>query len=259
MNIQDGIQKTEEQICSFLMIGQSNMAGRGEFGEVEPLLNASCFMLRMGRWQKMSEPINVDRGVFEYRPRSGVSLGASFADGVAKATEDRIGLIPCADGGTSLSQWMPGEVLYDHAVFMAKLAMRTSKLCGILWHQGEGDCKEQLNGNYEEAVRSYKDRFTAMITAMRRDLGSEEIPLLIGELSERYGEKYHMGECPAHMNRMFRELAEELPCCRVIEAHDLPLKEDELHFCSRSLRELGMRYCEGYLSIVSETKKEKNA
>ena len=135
MKIQDGIQETTNQIDSFLMIGQSNMAGRGEFSEVDPLLNPSCFMLRMGRWQKMSEPINVDRGVFEYRPRSGVSLGASFADGVAKATGKQVGLIPCADGGTSLSQWMPGEILYDHAAFMTKLAMRNSKLCGILWHQ----------------------------------------------------------------------------------------------------------------------------
>ena len=254
MKIQDGIQKTSEQICSILLIGQSNMAGRGAFGEVEPIHNPSCYMLRMGRWQKMSEPINVDRAIFEGGTRSGVSLGASFADGVAKATEEMVGLIPCADGGTSLFQWMPGEILYDHAIAMAKLAMRNSKLCGILWHQGEGDCKEQLNGNYEERVRSYKERFITMITALRRELGAEEIPLLIGELSERYGSQYNMGESPAYMNRMFRELEEELPCCKVIEARELPLKEDNLHFCSRSLRVLGTRYCEGYLSLTHQEK-----
>jgi hypothetical protein len=194
--------------------------------------------------------------VFEYRPRSGVSLGASFADGVAKATGKQVGLIPCADGGTRLSQWMPGEILYDHAAFMTKLAMRNSKLCGILWHQGEGDCKEAVDGNYEEVVRSYKERFITMITALRRELGAEDVPLLIGELSEHYGEQYRMGECPAHLNRMFRELEAELPYCRVIEAHDLPLKDDNLHFCSKSLRELGVRYCEGYLSLMNEKSKE---
>lgn len=51
--IKDGITK-KEKICSFLMIGQSNMAGRGEFGEVEPISNNKCFMLRMGRWQLMN-------------------------------------------------------------------------------------------------------------------------------------------------------------------------------------------------------------
>ena len=30
---------------SFLLIGQSNMAGRGEFGEVPEIINSKCFML----------------------------------------------------------------------------------------------------------------------------------------------------------------------------------------------------------------------
>lgn len=92
-------------------------------------------MLRMGRWQEMSEPINVDRAVAEEsRPRSGANLAASFAAQLQKETGSQIGLIPCADGGTRISQWQPGEVLFDHAVFQAKLAERTSMLTAILWH-----------------------------------------------------------------------------------------------------------------------------
>lgn len=34
---------------SFLMLGQSNMAGRGDFGEVEEINNPLCHMLRNGR------------------------------------------------------------------------------------------------------------------------------------------------------------------------------------------------------------------
>ena len=48
------------------MLGQSNMAGRGDFGEVEEINNPLCYMLRNGRWQPMSEPINPDRHVFGY-------------------------------------------------------------------------------------------------------------------------------------------------------------------------------------------------
>ena len=50
------------KIHSFLMMGQSNMAGRADFNEVEKIENSLCFMLRMGNWVEMSEPINVDRG-----------------------------------------------------------------------------------------------------------------------------------------------------------------------------------------------------
>ena len=69
---------------SFLMIGQSNMAGRGDFDEVSEIVNAKCFMLRMGLWVDMSEPINPDRAMFGHKFHSGVGLAASFADECAK-------------------------------------------------------------------------------------------------------------------------------------------------------------------------------
>ena len=47
----DGLSSAGSQVHSFLMIGQSNMAGRGEFADVEPIRNDLCYMLRMGRWQ----------------------------------------------------------------------------------------------------------------------------------------------------------------------------------------------------------------
>ncbi|MBQ8439852.1 MAG: hypothetical protein IJX19_04235, partial [Clostridia bacterium] len=62
--IKDGLQSTDEEVYSFLLIGQSNMAGRGDFADVEPIKNKRCLMLRMGRWQIMSEPINPDRKIF---------------------------------------------------------------------------------------------------------------------------------------------------------------------------------------------------
>lgn len=49
---------------SFIMLGQSNMAGRGEFGEVAEIINFDCYMLRNGRFIPLSEPINPDRKIF---------------------------------------------------------------------------------------------------------------------------------------------------------------------------------------------------
>lgn len=42
-------------VKSFLMIGQSNMAGRGFIHEVPPIYNERIQMLRNGRWQMMAE------------------------------------------------------------------------------------------------------------------------------------------------------------------------------------------------------------
>ena len=147
-------------IHSFLLIGQSNMAGRGDIGDVERVANPSLRVLRNGRWQPMSEPINPDRRIFVEHDtdfRSGISLAASFAEEYAETYNRRIGLIPCADGGTSLCEWQPGGILFDHAVMMSRLAQRTARIVGILWHQGESDSKDEANVSAYEgnASKSY--------------------------------------------------------------------------------------------------------
>ena len=237
----DGLEK-QGQIRSFLMIGQSNMAGRGNISEVEPIQNSSCYMLRMGRWQAMTEPINPDRAIFRGKYSSGVSLAASFADEVAKYTGWEVGLIPCADGGTIIEQWQPGEPLYDHAVMMAKLAMRTSKISGIIWHQGESNCRSLDTAEYRRL-------FLRLMESLRRDLGEADLPLVIGEISEDISPAHGMKDTAA-MNRLLHELQQECPNCAIVRAKDLPLKDDGVHFTSHSLRELGRRYFEAYKTLA---------
>ena len=241
--INDGIKLENDVIRSFLMIGQSNMAGRGDIADVPPIRNPLCHMLRMGRWQKMSEPINPDRAIFEWRYRSGVGLAASFADEVANRDGEKVGLIPCADGGTMLSQWMPGELLYDHAVMQTRLAMRTSRLSGILWHQGESDCRGDFS------AEQYKEDFIKMITSLKKDVGVTDIPVIIGELSHSYGEQHGMGELPEILNGVFYEIAKELPNCSVVSSEGLNMKADGLHFDSASLRIFGRRYANAYFDL----------
>lgn len=238
----DGTSQKTHDINSFLMIGQSNMAGRGDFFEVDDIDNDMCFMLRMGRWQKMSEPINPDRAIFNAEFHSGINLCASFADNYAKQLGKKIGLIPCADGGTSISQWLPGEALFDHAIMMARLAMRTSNFGGILWHQGESDCNEENFPLYEE-------RLIRMITSIRRELDAEELPFILGELSEEISPNWKLYDYPARINEVLLNVVKKLPNCRLVSSRGLTLKPDGIHFDSASLRELGNRYFKAYLEI----------
>jgi len=241
--VRDGIGNTECLLDSVLMIGQSNMAGRGELNEVKPIRNPMCYMLRMGRWQPMSEPVNPDRSLFDGRYRSGVSLAASFADDYVRQLGRPLGLIPCADGGTTLSQWMPGEPNYDHAVALTKLALRSSRLTAILWHQGESDCVA------EETVRTYRTRFLEMITRLRRDLNAEHVPLILGELPQTIGESWKTQGREAQLNQILRELARELPNCAIASSLGLTLKPDGVHFDSPACREFGHRYFAKYLEL----------
>ena len=98
---------------SFLLIGQSNAAGRGFMHEAGQLdnLGGRIKTLRNGLWFNMFRPINPDR------PFSGVSFAETFAKEYALANPGvQVGIIPCADGGTSIWQWQPGELLFDNAL-----------------------------------------------------------------------------------------------------------------------------------------------
>lgn len=237
---------TVGEVRSFLMIGQSNMAGRGEFNEVPKIDNENCFTLRNGRWQKMSEPINPDRPIFEGKFHSGISLGASFANAVAKKLNCKVGLIPCADGGTDMDDWVSSGVLYRHAVFMTKLAMERSVFSGIIWHQGESDCSS------EKKAKEHKQKFVEMITALRKDLGICDVPVIIGELSNNYSDSWGFNDRQKIINAGYKEIAKTLKNCAVASANGLELKDDGIHFNSKALREFGERYFDAYIDLVGE-------
>lgn len=232
---------------SFLMLGQSNMAGRGDFGEVEEINNPLCKMLRNARWQPMSEPINPDRGVFICY-HSGVGLAASFADEYAKHFNEQVGLIPCADGGTRLAEWQPGELLYDNAVAVARLAQRTSEIAGILWHQGESDSSNEENANL------YRQRFLNMLSSLIKDLNlPSDIPVIIGGLGD-FVKVYKDGSYIyfEKVNETLKALANELPRGAFADAKGLTCKNDGIHFDSKSYREFGERYFKAYLEAMGK-------
>lgn len=243
MKIVDGIEKTIFDIDSFLMLGQSNMAGRGEIGDVPEIKNDLCFMLRMGRWQRMSEPVNPDRSIFDKNDiHSGISLAASFADEYAKFFEAKTGLIPCADGGTRIAQWLPGEILFDHALMQARLAMRTSNLKGILWHQGESDCNEK-------DFPLYRERLIRVITTLRKELNKPDLPVILGELSDKIATDWLSSDILPLFNRQLEEIAEELGHCIVVSSAGLTLKPDHLHFDAKACRIFGKRYFDAFITL----------
>ena len=219
---------------SFLMIGQSNMAGRGFQSEVPVIENDRLYVLRNGRWHHMYIPVNNDRSF------SGISLAESFADACARFYGSDIGLIPCADGGTTLSQWQPGEILYDHAVFQAKLAQRTSTIAGVLWHQGESDCGEE---NYPH----YQEKCICIFESIRKDLGlSDKVPFLVGGLGEYLSDKGGFFVNYPYVNHALQRMEKECSYIGYVGAEGLTCNPDYLHFNATSLRTFGERYFEKF-------------
>ncbi len=226
-------------IHSFLLIGQSNAAGRGFIHEAEPVDGKDILVLRNGRWQPFYRPLNNDRSF------SGVSLIESFAEKYAKEHEVKVGIIPCADGGTRLDQWEQGSLLYDNGVYQTRLAKRTSTVAGILWHQGEADCRKGLWQTYEERLIDFFAKF-------KKDAGLEGVPIMLGALGDYlsgYTKSSEIMENYTKINAALERAAGRMERTAFVSDNHLPCNPDNLHFSAKGLYEFGLRYYDAFLTV----------
>lgn len=227
---------------SFLLIGQSNMGGRGFLDEAPEINSDKIYTLINGRWQAMFRPINHDRRT------SGFNLAESFAENYVKKFDKDIGLICCADGGTCLDQWDKGSFLFDNAVNNAKLAMRTSTIVGVLWHQGESDCSE-------EKYPLYKEHFERIMNDFRSELNLFDVPFILGGLGDYLADHENpIFKNYVHINAALEKIAEDNEYTAFASAKGLLGNPDNMHFSAPALYEFGHRYFDAFLEVRNEKK-----
>lgn len=224
----------------FLLVGQSNMAGRGVVEEQDRAVIPGVFAFSKERaWAPAVDPIHFDK------PIAGAGLGRSFAQTLLRLRVGaRIGLVPAAFGGTSLEEWKPGGKLFTDAVERARAAVRDGALRGILWHQGEAESGE------EGRARSYGERWLVMMKAMRAELGAGDVPVVVGELGRFFqgGKQAYAGV----VNEQLALLAVRGRRVAFVASEGLGHKGDSVHFDSAGLRELGRRYAMAYAELDGE-------
>lgn len=222
---------------SILMIGQLNMAGRGFINEVPMICNERILMLRNAGWQMMAEPINYDR------PNAGIGLAGSFAAMWCMEHEgEQIGLIPCAEGGSSLDDWAVDKNLFKNAVIQAGFAMQDSELIGILWHQGESD-------SYGGGYQTYYKKLQVIIESLRKELNAFEVPLIIGGLGDFLGKNGFGLNCTEYelVNEQLLKFAREQENSCFVTAEGLTPNPDGIHMDAVSQRRFGVRYYEAFV------------
>jgi len=221
--------KPDSSIHLYLLIGQSNMAGRGKPDAQSKMVNAKILMLdSTNNWVPATDPVHFDK------PKvAGVGPAISFANEMlGKNKNITIGLIPCAWGGSPIKVWSPGATYfnahpYDDAVRRTKIAMQKGVLKGIIWHQGEAD-------NDSLKYKKYLPELVLLVQRFRKDLSNDALPFVAGEIG--YFNKRNF------INAVINQLPRELPYTSVVTAKDLADKGDHLHFDAPSARELGKRY-----------------
>ena len=242
---QDTQLPPKENFHLFLLVGQSNMAGRGEVSDADRKPDPRVLMFnREGQWVPATDPMHWDK------PAAGVGLGRSFAIEVARARPGvTIGLIPCAAGGSPIDTWKPGQIHdqtrsypWDDTMRRAAAALPSGTLKGILWHQGESDSNAKLAPAYEAKMLDLVARF-------RAELNAPSVPFLAGQMG-RFSDQPWTPE-RVTVDSVHRRLPLLAERCAFVSAEGLHHKGDKVHFDSDSYRELGRRYAAAYLRLDS--------
>lgn len=224
----------------YLMIGQSNMAGRAEISQeyTDTLDHVFLFVGNADKeWEGASNPLNKYSTVRKELSMQKLNMGYSFAQKIAESFPGRsIGLVVNARGGTSIDLWMPGEVLYLKAVERAQAAMKFGSLKGILWHQGESDV---------EKYQQYMPKLLQIIQALRRDLGHPDLPFVAGQLSPDKSVR-------EGFNKVILLLPERINNVAVVSS-DSTNTLDSTHFDSKSQYLLGLRYAQEMKKLLKKS------
>ena len=220
-----GYQGDKKDLHVYLLIGQSNMAGRAPVSEKESGKIPNCFLLNNeGKWEAASNPLNrystIRKGLGMQKLNPGYSFSKEMLE---KDKTISIGLVVNAKGGTKIEQWAKGTKFYQEAIRRTKEAQKSGTLKGILWHQGESN-----NGNPD----GYLDKLKDLIENLRKDLDAPDLPFVAGQV--------HKVE---KINEQIAQLPKTVPHTGFVSSKDLKTM-DRWHFDAKSMLLLGKGYAD---------------
>lgn len=219
----------KENLHVYLLIGQSNMAGRAPLTDAPEKIDG-CLLLNGGNeWEPAQHPLNRYSTIRKGLGMQKLNPGASFARAMKKANpQATIGLVVNAKGGSKIEQWARDTRFYRDLLKRARAAQKTGTLKGVLWHQGESN-----SGKPEP----YLDQLKDLVTRLRADLEAPALPFVAGQIKE--------GET---INAEIAKLPKALPLTGVASSKGLKTM-DRWHFDAASMTTLGERYAAEIIKV----------
>lgn len=226
-----------KELDIYLLIGQSNMAGRASIPSEYSKKIPKCFILNdKEEWSEAINPLNAYSTIRKDLKMQGVNLGYGFAKYLIKKDRDQeIGLVVNAKGGSKIKHWEKGSPFYDQALERTKKAMESGTLKAILWHQGESDSKNE----------EYLEKLETLINDLRKDFKSPKLPFIVGHV---YYDKKDKPEALL-INEQLSKLPTEVKYTACVTIKGLNAR-DNTHFDADSTVELGERYAKALIELT---------
>lgn len=246
----------------YLFAGQSNMDGRGkaaELNDAQRTLFTNIIIYYRNPphstegWKPLGPGYSIAPG---YKgglpsPTFGPEMGFAFAMNATQPSR-QFAFIKGSKGGSSLSKdWKPGAKGQPETQgpcyrnFLETIRLATNALAqaghsfqwrGLLWHQGESDAKS--------TTEEYQQRLTAFMARLRDDIGTPNLPVVVGDLFDN-GER-------DTVRAALRAVGTSGPQYGFASAKGTKTWDNGTHFDVPSQLLLGQRYAEAILKIYAE-------
>ncbi len=238
----------------YIVAGQSNANGGGNIVDLAPNEaelaepQESLFQYRLlgqtlvetEMWQPLAPRRNSPQS-----PNAYFGADLSFGQAMERRTGTPIAIIKVAANGTSLAEeWLPSkEDRYPWMVEKVDSALEqlgslgfTPTLSGFLWNQGEGDA------GVLSRAEAYDDNLAALAMAVRTDFDAPNLPFLFNEAHINLARAFVPQLRQSQLNAASAD-----PLMRLINADDLLLGYDAVHFTTEMHVELGRRFADALM------------
>ena len=243
----------------YLLIGQSNMAGRGEMlpGDDAPIEGA-WLLNAQDEPEPACAPMNRYSTIRKRIGMQGLNPAWSFAKEVAAKSENPVLIVCNARGATTLGMWLksaaeryysdkegddkwlwgyPIPNHFNEAVRRCKEAMKYGELKAIIWHQGCGNSQPGTVGSYLPALKNF-------VRDLRAELGvGTEVPFIAGEI-------YHGYQNAQYFNPVIQQIGDYVEGGYWVSAEGCTANIDNVHFDRAGQILLGERYAAKLFEVL---------
>jgi hypothetical protein len=242
------------KLSLFILAGQSNMSGRGWMSDELKVKNPKVFVFGNDYlWHLASEPVDNATGQID---KISEDLGAGFSPSMAFATQllkynpdQVIGLIPCARGGSAISQWqrnLSANSLYGSCLRRVQMAASQGKIAGFLFFQGEADALDPTRTPRVPLFpMQWATQFSTLINNFRQDLSEPNLPVIFAQIGSTRSPHLYINWQQVQQQQTLAKI----PNSRMIQTNDLPL-QDDVHFTTDSYQIIGERFAEAFWQLT---------
>jgi len=247
---------SKEKFDIIIQAGQSNSVGEG-IGIVEKPYTVTDRVWYMHPYMYLEL---AQEYVMQNYAQSNYSLAFSqrYMDTGLLKTDRKLLILRSAVGATSFydNHWTLNGCLYLHMLDMIQTALEMNpenRLVAFLWHQGETDAANAVS--FDEHYHN----LSALLSSVREKYAVPTLPFIAGDFVPHWKQKNEQYSAP--IEDAIRAVCREAGYSAFVETTGLLSNaqdethpgfrcDDIIHFCRKSIYELGYRYFDAFLKCI---------